>query len=96
MLIKNRSRTDIIAQIIRAAQAGSVTKIKMMYSAFLSHTQLKEYLALLIENALLDYDEVKGTYKATEKGLKFLNVYETLSDIASIPQQNIRYYHYQY
>jgi predicted transcriptional regulator len=88
MSIKNRSRTDIIAQIVQSAQAGSITKIKMMYKTFLSHTQLKEYLVILIENALLDYNQIDRTYKATEKGLRFLKIYEKMSDIVSVPHNN--------
>jgi predicted transcriptional regulator len=56
MAMKYRSRTDITAQILEAANGG-VTKTKIMYKAFLSYAQLKEYLAVLIENGLLEYVE---------------------------------------
>ena len=40
--MKNRSRTEIVSNILEAANGG-VTKTKIMYKAFLSYNQLKEY-----------------------------------------------------
>ena len=53
--MKYRSRTEIVSMILDAANGGA-TKTKIMYSAFLSYSQLKEYLSLLIENNLIDYN----------------------------------------
>jgi predicted transcriptional regulator len=47
---------------------NGVLKTKIMYEAFLSFYQLKEYVALLMRNSLLEHDELKKTYKTTEKG----------------------------
>jgi predicted transcriptional regulator len=38
---------------------GGATKTKIMYKAFLSYSQLKEYLAMLMENSLLEFEEEK-------------------------------------
>jgi predicted transcriptional regulator len=51
-----------------------------MYKAFLSYTQVKEYLAVMIENDLLDYNESEQTYKTTIKGLQLLKVYDEMSE----------------
>ena len=74
---KYRNRTEIIDQILQAANGG-ITKNKMMYSLFMSHEQLKEYLSILIENGLLVYLQAADTYKTTEKGLKFLKIFEQI------------------
>ena len=74
---KYRNRTEIIDQILQAANGG-ITKNKMMYSLFMSHEQLKEYLLILIENGLLVYLQASHTYKTTEKGLKFLKILEQI------------------
>jgi predicted transcriptional regulator len=50
--MKYRSRTDIVSQILEAANGGA-TKTKIMYKAYLSYAQLKEYLSVLVENGLL-------------------------------------------
>ena len=78
--MKYRSRTDIVTQILEAANGGS-TKTKIMYKAYLSYAQLKEYLSILIENDLLKFVEGEQLYKTTEKGLKFLRVYDQMSDL---------------
>jgi predicted transcriptional regulator len=69
--MKYRSRTEIASAILEAANGG-VTKTKIMYKAFLSYAQLKEYLGILIQNDLLANDS-PGAYKTTSKGLRFLN-----------------------
>jgi predicted transcriptional regulator len=68
--MKYRSRTEIASQILESANGGA-TKTRIMYRAFLSYAQLKEYLEMLISNGLLSND-VAGVYKTTSKGLRFL------------------------
>ncbi|HEX2407861.1 MAG TPA: winged helix-turn-helix domain-containing protein [Nitrososphaeraceae archaeon] len=71
----NRSRTEIMECILDAAnKGGGTSKTKIMYFAFLSYTQLHEYLSLLVENKLLEYRDGTQTYKTTEKGLYFLKM----------------------
>ena len=77
--MKYRSRTDITAQILEAANGG-VTKTKIMYKAFLSYAQLKEYLTVLMENGLLEYIEGEQIYKTTEKGNRFLKIYNQIGE----------------
>ncbi len=43
-----------------------------MYKAYLSFNQLREYLALLVENGLIEYQDGMQTYKTTEKGITFI------------------------
>ena len=52
--MRNRSRTEIVAMVLDAANGGGETKTKIMYIAFLSYTQLNEYLSILIENNLIE------------------------------------------
>ena len=79
-----RSRTEIAAQILQAANDhNEITKTKIMYVAFLSYAQLKEYLVLLIQNWLLEYLEATHTYITTEKGLNFLKIYEKMEELVA-------------
>ena len=78
--MKYRSRTDIVALILEAANGGA-TKTKIMYKAFLSYAQLREYLSVLIENNLLGYLEGSQTYKTTEKGLNFLKMHNEIGEL---------------
>jgi len=80
----NRSRTEIVAMILDAANKGGETKTKIMYFAFLSYNQLNEYLSLLIENSLLEYLEGTNKFKTTEKGLYFLKMHNEIGEL--LPQ----------
>ena len=78
--MKNRSRTEIVSNILDAANGGA-TKTKIMYIAFLSYNQLKDYLSVLIENNLIEYLEGTKTFKTTEKGLKFLKMHNEIGEL---------------
>ena len=78
--MKYRSRTEIVAMILEAAN-GSATKTRIMYKAFLSYAQLREYLSVLIENNLLEYLEGSQNYKTTEKGLNFLKMHNEIGEL---------------
>jgi predicted transcriptional regulator len=78
--MKYRSRTEIVAIILDSANGGA-TKTKIMYKAYLSYAQLKEYLSVLIENNLLEYNEGTQTYRTTEKGLNFLKMNNEIGEL---------------
>ena len=78
----NRSRTEIVSNILDAAnKGGGTTKTKIMYSAFLSYNQLNEYLSLLIENNLIEYLDGARRFKTTKKGLFFLKMHNELAEL---------------
>ena len=79
----NRSSTEIIANILDAANGG-VSKTKIMSFAFLSYNQLKEYLSILIENNLIEYLKGVNQYKTTEKGLNYLKMHNEIRKL--LPQ----------
>jgi predicted transcriptional regulator len=79
--MKYRSRTEIVSNILDAANGGGVNKTKIMYAAFLSYAQLKEYLSVLIENNLLEYSNGTQTFKTTEKGLNYLKMYSEIGEL---------------
>lgn len=78
--MKYRSRTDIVADILRASLEGA-NKTKIMYRAFLSYLQLKSYLEMLKLNGLLDYDGTSEIYSTSAKGRAFLKTLETLNEV---------------
>jgi predicted transcriptional regulator len=80
----NRSRTEIVSNILDATNGGGATKTKIMYIAFLSYNQVHEYLSTLIENNLIEYLDGIHTYKTTEKGLYFLKMHNEIRKL--LPQ----------
>jgi predicted transcriptional regulator len=87
--MKYRSRTEIVSMILEAANGGA-TKTRIMYRAFLSYAQLKEYLSVLIENNLIEYLEGIQTYKTTEKGLNLLKMHNEIGELLQTPTRESR------
>ena len=91
--MRHRSGIDIMGEILDAAnERGGVGKSRIMYKAFLSYAQLKEYIPALTESRLLRYDMDAQTFKTTQKGLRFLTTYYRIGEtmkIPSIQQQQI-------
>ena len=67
--------------MILEAAYRETTKIKIMYNAYLSYNQLKEYISILIENNLLEYIEGARTFRTTEKGLNFLKMNREMAEL---------------
>jgi predicted transcriptional regulator len=86
--MKYRSRSDIIGLILEAANGGA-TKTKIMYKAFLSFAQLREYLSTLLETDLIRYEEGTGKYKTTEKGMRMLHIYNQINEEFSLPGNSL-------
>ncbi|HYA82328.1 MAG TPA: winged helix-turn-helix domain-containing protein [Candidatus Bathyarchaeia archaeon] len=79
---KYRSRTEIIALILEAANhREGVLKIKIMYSASITSKQLYDYLPFLMKNDLLEYGQKGRTYRITRRGIHFLQVYNQLREM---------------
>ena len=78
--MRNRSRTEIVGNILDAANGGA-TKTKIMYTAFLSYNQLNEYLSILIANNLIEYLDGTKTFKTTEKGLNLLKIRNEMTEL---------------
>ena len=80
--MKYRDRTEIITLILASAsRMNGVLKTRIMYEAFLSFSQVEEYIALLLRNSLLEHDDLKKTNKTTEKGLRLLELCNSINEI---------------
>ena len=66
-----------------ASKIEGVTQTKIMFESCLSYSQLKDYLALLIENGMLERN-LNNRYQTTEKGVKMLDVYQKVNDLVSV------------
>jgi len=79
--MKHRSRLEIIAEILETANTNKAIQAKIMHRVYLSYPQLKEYLALLLENGLIEYKQVERVYLTTARGMRFLEIYRQLNDV---------------
>ena len=75
--------------MILQAATGGATKTRIMYSAYLSYAQVKEYLSFLIERNLIWYEEGSGLYKLSDRGLQLLRAYEGISEMITLDGQKV-------
>ncbi len=85
MYSRNRDRIEIMSRILEAVNGGSTTRTRIMYNAFVSHDQMKEYLSYLEDNGMLYYDSESEKFKITEKGLEFVRIYTEINEMIKIP-----------
>ena len=78
---QHRSRSEIIASILGAANGNRIRQTEILYKTYLSHTLLKDYLLFLIENDLIEYTAGDRTFKTTEKGMRFLRMYGQMNEL---------------
>jgi predicted transcriptional regulator len=82
----NRGRFEIMAHILGLCMKPQV-KTRIMYEANISFYQFETYAALLKTQGLLAHEANK--YKATEKGLRFVNAFSQLQNtIEDLPIPN--------
>jgi len=86
---KRRDKLYIIAEILDIAKDG-VLKTQIMYRANLSFTQLNDYLEFMLKVNLIDkiVERDKEIYKATPKGLDFLQRYRELTGLLKSENEN--------
>lgn len=80
--MKNRTHHDILAKVLETAKGtDGTTKTRIMYGAYLSSNQLKEYIAYSQGHGLISYDARKRAYKTTIKGIRLLEVFTKMNEI---------------
>lgn len=79
---KRRDKLYIIAQILELTRDG-ILKTQIMYRANLSFTQVNEHLNFMLRINLLERftEDGKEFYRATEKGLIFLQRYREINEL---------------
>ncbi len=86
--MRNRDRMNIISRILEAVNGSGddgVRTTRIMYNAFVSHAQLKQYLSMLADNGMVQYGSKSQAFKITEKGLMFLRAYREIDEMIKIP-----------
>jgi predicted transcriptional regulator len=88
---KRRDKLYIIAEILEIAKEGTL-KTQIMYRANLSFTQLNGYLSFMLKINLLEkiLHNDKETYKATYKGLEFLQRYREITELLKTQGDNCK------
>ena len=80
--MKHRSKEEIAALVLEAiVNTHRPTQTMIMYKAYLTHVQLKQFLASFVEKGLIEYDKLERIYTITEKGMHFLEVYNQFTQL---------------
>ena len=82
--MKYRSRTEIMIQILECVSDGSSTRTKIMFKAYLSFAQAKDYLGFLQAKGLVEQEGGNSSYRITSSGRDFLRKCSEISSILSI------------
>jgi predicted transcriptional regulator len=77
---KYRNSTEIIDSILQSTRDGA-TKTNIMYRAYLSCTQLKEYLTLLQKRNLISFEADTQLYRITDNGMRFIEAYTKINEL---------------
>ncbi|MGI0049031.1 MAG: winged helix-turn-helix domain-containing protein [Nitrososphaera sp.] len=80
---KRRDREEIIFEILRAARVPT-TRTRLIYASFLSGTELKEYIRLLVERKMLQFDELNRKLVITDGGRKYMKIYRDMENAGVI------------
>jgi len=72
--------------MLQAAVRGA-TKTRLMYEAFLSHSQAEEYISFLLGKKLIVLGPDNKHYQVTEKGLRFLAMFGEIKDAVTVEIQ---------
>jgi predicted transcriptional regulator len=82
--LRNRSRSEIIADILQTLANGGAKKTKVMYGAFLSFGQVTDYLHYLVDRNLILFDEARRRYLITRRGMELLDAFEGMTNLVDI------------
>jgi predicted transcriptional regulator len=83
--LRYRSRTEIIADILRPLCRGDATKTEIMHDAFLSFSQAQDFLSYLVERGLVSFDRKSSRYRLSGRGMELVDLSEgfrTLIELA--------------
>src|ERR1700737_3575130 len=80
MSMKHRSSTEIMDLMLRSIGSGS-SKTRIMYAAYLSYDQLKEYLRILEDKEMIGLDERSGLYFLKPNGWRYIKVYAEIREL---------------
>lgn len=81
MELKYRSRGEIVSTILRVVASGKATKTRLMYGAYLSYTQIEEYMDYILQQGLISQVPDTNLYQLTEKGMHYLNLSDEISQL---------------
>jgi predicted transcriptional regulator len=82
MLRQLRSKSEKISDILRSICNCPGTRItQIMYETCIPQNQLKEYLAIMIQNGLIVYVKEEKTFRITDYAMNVLKLYDEMNKL---------------
>ncbi len=86
-----RSESEKILDILRSIRKCPGARIsQIMYETCIPHNQLKEYLALVIQNRLIVYVKEEKIFRITEYGMHAFELYDEMDKLLVYNRLNAR------
>jgi predicted transcriptional regulator len=79
----NRSKHEIVSDILMVIDADGATIYEMQFKTGISYQHLKKYLTYLVQNELIVYNKEKKKFRMTQRGILAANVYSKMDDLLS-------------
>jgi predicted transcriptional regulator len=77
-----RSESEKISDILRSIRNCTGARIShIMYETCIPHNQLKEYLAMMIQNKLIIYIKEEKTFRITDYGMHVIKLYDEMDKL---------------
>ncbi len=89
--MKSRISIEIVDSILRSVRSGTTTT-RIMYSTYLSYSQVKNYLSILLAKALIKYEPETGLYKITPNGIELVRSLEEIRVLVDEPKHSVLVY----
>ena len=83
-MLRSRTRSEIIANILVSLSRGSKTRTAVMYDSFLTFAQATDYLSYLTDKDLATLDTRHKNYALTERGLRLVDSFEGMGNFVEI------------
>jgi predicted transcriptional regulator len=84
IFFRNRNRLEIVAELLDNAK-NEAPKMRIIYAARISHRLGSTYIDHLLRERLLEeffVEKNRRVYRVSQQGIKFLELYESLKEIA--------------
>lgn len=90
--MRYRTREEIFASILTVAGSGRrITLSKLVFYCDLPRSAAIECTVTLVEKGLLEFDRINKVFRTTDKGFKFLELVEQISEIFKVENEPVRH-----
>ena len=88
MRYRYRTLNEIYASILNAAGSGKrMTLTKLIFDCYIPHSAAIKFTATLVQGGLLEFDSLERVFRTTDKGFKYLELHNEMSEIFEVKEE---------